>query len=193
MIETMNLVEMHCVYFPGEVLSVVIWQIDWPTSLPTSEESFVKSVLREKKTALEELMLKRPILQFSKGVSASLDEQLAKEARRAASSEKQRIAEEVASLLRVSVNIDTTSSKSLEKTVAALRAGAAIAEVPVYFCFLIAGSKSGLAAAEQIRMPRVVLRSSYTSRAEFPTANAIMDGFGGADLTISKLCQKRWS
>ncbi|KAL1181447.1 hypothetical protein V6Z11_A02G049900 [Gossypium hirsutum] len=33
--------------------------IGWPTSLPTSEnEPFVKSVLREKKNALEELMLK---------------------------------------------------------------------------------------------------------------------------------------
>ncbi|KAK8608224.1 hypothetical protein V6N13_023653 [Hibiscus sabdariffa] len=231
-------------------------RIGWPTSLPTSEkESFVKSVLREKKNALEELMLKslplrpgvedfiddacnkgipvvvltsysksgdkiaRSIVEklgderlskvkvvgneeveqslygqlvFGKGVSSSLDEQLAKEARKAASAEKQRIAKEVASMLKVSVNIDTTSSESLEKIVGALRAGAEIAEVPVYNCVLIAGSKSGLAAAEQIGMPRVVLRSSFTSRAEFPTANAIMDGFGGADLTISKLCQKRW-
>ncbi|KAL4290351.1 hypothetical protein GQ457_14G008030 [Hibiscus cannabinus] len=232
-------------------------RIGWPTSLPTSEkESFVKSVLREKKNALEELMLKslplrpgvedfiddacnkgipvvvltsysksgdkiaRSIVEklgderlskikvvgneeveqslygqlvFGKGVSSSLDEQLAKEVRKAASAEKQRIAKEVASMLKVSVNIDTTSSESLEKIVGALRAGAEIAEVPVYNCVLIAGSKSGLAAAEQIGMPRVVLRSSFTSRAEFPTANAIMDGFGGADLTISKLCQKRWS
>ncbi|KAK8524679.1 hypothetical protein V6N13_015690 [Hibiscus sabdariffa] len=232
-------------------------RIGWPTSLPTSEkDSFVRSVLREKKNALEELMLKslplrpgvedfiddacnkgipvtiltsysksgdkiaRSIVEklgeerlskikvvgndevekslygqlvFGKGVSSSLDEQLAKEARKAASAEKQRIAEEVASLLKVSVNIDTTSSESLEKIVVALRAGAEIAEVPVYNCVLIAGSKSGLAAAEQIGMPRVVLRSSYTSRAEFPTANAVMDGFGGADLTISKLCQKLWS
>ncbi|KAL4387883.1 hypothetical protein GQ457_09G004340 [Hibiscus cannabinus] len=256
-------------------------RIGWPTSLPTSEkDSFVRNVLREKKNALEELMLKslplRPGVEdfiddacnkgipvtiltsysksgdkllelkllcllhgrllmfpfsaciikiklknssiveklgeerlskikvvgneevekslygqlvFGKGVSSSLDEQLAKEARKAASAEKQRIAEEVASLLKVSVNIDTTSSESLEKIVVALRAGAEIAEVPVYNCALIAGSKSGLAAAEQIGMPCVVLRSSYTSRAEFPTANAVMDGFGGADLTISKLCQ----
>ncbi|KAK8664520.1 hypothetical protein V6N13_084306 [Hibiscus sabdariffa] len=232
-------------------------RIGWPTSLPTSEkDSFVRNVLREKKNALEELMLKslplrpgvedfiddacnkgipvtiltsysksgdkiaRSIVEklgeerlskikvvgneevekslygqlvFGKGVSSSLDEQLAKEARKAASVEKQRIAEEVASLLKVSVNIDTTSSESLEKIVVALRAGAEIAEVPVYNCALIAGSKSGLAAAEQIGMPCVVLRSSYTSRAEFPTANAVMDGFGGADLTISKLCQKLWS
>ncbi|MBA0695562.1 hypothetical protein Goari_002181, partial [Gossypium aridum] len=140
-------------------------------------------------------------LVFGKGMSSSLDEQLAKEARKAgfalaslpASAEKQRIAEEVASLLKVSVNIDTSSSEGLEKIVASLRAGAEIAEVPVYNCILVAGSKSGLAAAEQIGMPRVALRSSFTSRAEFPTANAIMDGFGGADLTISKLCQKRWS
>ncbi|TYI04935.1 hypothetical protein ES332_A10G053700v1 [Gossypium tomentosum] len=232
-------------------------RIGWPTSLPTSEkEPFVKSVLQEKKNALEELMLKslplrpgvedfiddacnkgipviiltaygrsgektaRSIVEklgderlskikvvgneevekslygqlvFGKGMSSSLDEQLAKEARKAASAEKQRIAEEVASLLKVSVNIDTSSSERLEKIVASLRAGAEIAEVPVCNCILVAGSKSGLAAAEQIGMPRVALRSSFTSRAEFPTANAIMDGFGGPDLTISKLCQKRWS
>ncbi|KAE8722928.1 Haloacid dehalogenase-like hydrolase (HAD) superfamily protein isoform 2 [Hibiscus syriacus] len=232
-------------------------RIGWPTSLPTSEkDSFVRSVLREKKSALEGLMLKSLPLQpgaeefiddacnkgipvivltsyskngdkiarsiveklgderltkikivgneevekslygqlvFGKGVSASLDEQLAKEARKAALAEKQRIAKEVASMLKVSVNIDTTSSESLEKIVVALRAGAEIAEVPVCNCVLIAGSQPGLDAAEQIGMPRVVLRSSFTSRAEFPTANAIMDGFGGPDLTISKLCQKRWS
>ncbi|XVF27209.1 hypothetical protein REPUB_Repub14bG0087400 [Reevesia pubescens] len=232
-------------------------RIGWPTSLPTSEkEPFVKSVLREKKNALDELMLKslplrpgvedfiddacnkgipviiltsysksgdkiaRSIVEklgheqlskikvvgneevekslygqlvFGKGMSSSLDEQLAKEARKAASAEKQRIAKEVASILKVSVNIDTSSSESLEKIVAALRAGAEIAGIPVYNCILIAGSKSGVAGAEQIGMPRVVLRSSFTSRAEFPSANAVMDGFGGADLTISKLCQKRWS
>lgn len=35
---------------------------------------------------------------------------------------------------------------------------------------------------------------SLTSRAEFPLADATMDGFGGADLTISKLrnlCKKQ--
>lgn len=48
---------------------------------------------------------------------------------------------------------------SLEKIVAALRAGAEIAGIPVYKCILIAGSKSGVAGAEQIGMPRVVLRS----------------------------------
>ncbi|WRX27499.1 hypothetical protein QQP08_019986 [Theobroma cacao] len=132
-------------------------------------------------------------LVFGKAMTSSLDEQLAKEARKAASAEKQRIAKEVASILKVSVDIDTSSSESLEKIVAALRAGAEIAGIPVYKCILIAGSKSGVAGAEQIGMPRVVLRSSFTSRAEFPSANAIMDGFGGADLTISKLCQKRWS
>ncbi|XVE86459.1 hypothetical protein DITRI_Ditri18aG0035800 [Diplodiscus trichospermus] len=54
----------------------------------------------------------------------------------------------------------------------------------------LAGSRPGVAGAEQIGMPRVVLQSSFTSRAEFPSANAIMEGFGGADLTISKLCDK---
>ncbi|XP_022715427.1 CBBY-like protein isoform X2 [Durio zibethinus] len=150
-------------------------RIGWPTSLPTSEqEPFVKNVLREKKNALDELMLKslplrpgvedfiddacnkgipvivltsysksgdkiaRSIVEklgperlskievvgneevdksfygqlvFGKGMSSSLDEQLAKEARKGASAEKQRIAKEVASMLKVSVNIDTSSSE----------------------------------------------------------------------------------
>jgi len=34
---------------------------------------------------------------------------------------------------------------------------------------------------------------SLTSRAEFPSAKAVMDGFGGADLTISKLIGRKWS
>ncbi|KAM1244891.1 hypothetical protein ACFX2I_036157 [Malus domestica] len=42
-------------------------------------------------------------------------------------------------------------------------------------------------------MSCVVLRSSLTARGEFPSANAIMDGFGGADLTIPKLRNKRRS
>jgi len=40
----------------------------------------------------------------------------------------------------------------------------------------------------------VIISCSLTSRAEFPLALATMDGFGGADLTISKLrglCQKK--
>ncbi|PPR95282.1 hypothetical protein GOBAR_AA25387 [Gossypium barbadense] len=46
-------------YQPCGLKSSILWQIGWPTSLPTSEnEPFVKSVLREKKNALEELMLK---------------------------------------------------------------------------------------------------------------------------------------
>lgn len=45
--------------------------------------------------------------------------------------------------------------------VAALRAGAEYAEVPVEKCLLVAGSLSGVSAAEQIGMPCVVLRSRY--------------------------------
>ncbi|GKV44275.1 hypothetical protein SLEP1_g51471 [Rubroshorea leprosula] len=232
-------------------------RIGWPTSLPTSEKgAFVKSVLREKKNALEELMstslplrpgavdfiddaynkgitvviltsysksgdkVARSIVEkfgherlskvkiigneeversfygqlvLGKAMSSDLDEQLAKEAREAASAEKQKIAKEVASMLKLSVDLDTTSAESLQKIVATLRAGAEFAGVPVYNCVLIAGSRSGVSGAEQIGMPCVVLRSSFTSRGEFPSANAVMDGFGGADLTISKLLKRRWS
>ncbi|XP_058197057.1 uncharacterized protein LOC131313022 isoform X3 [Rhododendron vialii] len=227
-------------------------RIGWPSSLPTSEkETFMKSVLREKKKALDDLVLSKSLplrpgvedfiddacdegipvviltaysrssdkisrsiveklgehriskikmvgndeveqsfygqLVLGKGVSSSLDEQLAKEARKAASAEKQRIAEDVASMLKLSVDIDTSSPESLKKIVAAQRAGAEFAGVPVYNCVLVSGSQSGIAGAEHIGMPCIVLRSSLTSRAEFPSARAIMDGFGGADLTVSRL------
>ncbi|GJN35589.1 hypothetical protein PR202_gb24380 [Eleusine coracana subsp. coracana] len=47
-------------------------------------------------------------LVLGKGVASSLDEQLVKEAQKAASAEKQRIAEEVASILKLSVDIKTS-------------------------------------------------------------------------------------
>lgn len=130
---------------------------------------------------------------LGKGISSGVDEQLATEARKAVSAQKQKIAEEVASVLKLSVDIDTSSPESLEKIVAALRAGAEYAEKPVRNCILIAGSQSGVDGAQLIGMPCVVMRSSLTSRAEFPSAKAVMDGFGGADLTISKLRHNQWS
>ncbi|KAJ4702569.1 Haloacid dehalogenase-like hydrolase domain-containing protein [Melia azedarach] len=132
-------------------------------------------------------------LVLGKGLPYGVDEQLAKEARKAVSAQKHRIAEEVASMLKLSVDMDTSSPESLDKIVATLRAGAEYAEIPFSNCILIAGSQSGVAGAQRIGMPCVVMRSSLTSRAEFPSANAIMDGFGGADLTVSKLQQKQWS
>ncbi|KAL1320559.1 hypothetical protein HN51_065237 [Arachis hypogaea] len=129
-----------------------------------------------------------------KVISSGVDEELAKEAKRAVSAEKQRLAKEVASMLKLSVEIDTTLSESIDKIVAALRAGAEYARLPVCNCVLVAGSQTGVAGANRVGMPCVVLRSSLTSRAEFPLANATMDGFGGPDLTISKLrniCKKK--
>ncbi|XP_050145083.1 CBBY-like protein [Malus sylvestris] len=70
-------------------------------------------------------------------LSSGVDEQLAKEAIKAVSSEKQRIAEEVASMLKLSVDIDTRLSESSEKIIAALRAGAEVAGLPVCDCVLI--------------------------------------------------------
>ncbi|KAG7964011.1 hypothetical protein I3843_09G146900 [Carya illinoinensis] len=240
------------------MLNVYFNRIGWPTSLPTNEKgSFIKSVLQEKKTALDDFVMSKNLplrpgvedfiddaynegipvviltaysrsgdkvagsiieklghervskvkilgnkevkqslygqLVTNKGLYWGVDEELAQEAIKAALAEKQKIAKDVASILKLSVEIDTSSSESLEKTVAALRAGAEYAEVPFKNCVLIAGSQLGVSGADQIGMPCIVLRSSLTSRAEFPSAKAIMDGFGGADLTVSKLCQKRWS
>ncbi|XP_068324553.1 CBBY-like protein [Pyrus communis] len=127
------------------------------------------------------------------GFSSRMDEQQAKEAIKAVSADKQRIAKEVALMLKLTLDINTCRSESLEKIILALRAGAEVAGLPVCDCVLISGSQYGVAGAERVGMPCVVLRSSLTARAEFPWANGIMDGFGGADLTIPKLLNKRWS
>ncbi|KAM3253550.1 hypothetical protein ACQJBY_047561 [Aegilops geniculata] len=131
-------------------------------------------------------------LVLGEGVASSLDEQLSKEVQKAASAEKQRIAEEVASLLKLSVDINT-ASKSSEKIIATLRAGAEYVGCDVQNCILVAGSQPSVIAAERIGMPCIVVRSSLTARAEFHSAKAVMDGFGDTDLTVSKLLSKRWS
>lgn len=130
---------------------------------------------------------------LGKGVSSSLDEQLAKEARKAVSMEKQRVAEEVASILKLTVDIDTSSTESTDLIVATLRAAAECVGLTVQDCVLIAGSQSAVLGAEKIGMPSVVIRGGSTARAEFHSAKAVMDGFGGADLTISKLLNKRFT
>ncbi|XP_068324551.1 CBBY-like protein [Pyrus communis] len=126
-------------------------------------------------------------------LSSGMDGQLSKEAIKAVSAEKERIFKELALLLKLILDIDTRPPESLEKIIVALQAGAEVAGLPVCDCVLIAGSQSGVAGAERVGMPCVVLRSSLTARAEFPSANAIMDGFGGAELTIPKLRNKRRS
>ncbi|XP_078178254.1 haloacid dehalogenase-like hydrolase (HAD) superfamily protein isoform X1 [Carex rostrata] len=238
-----------------KMLTLFFNRIGWPTSLPTNEkDSFVKSVLRQKKKALEEYVsssdlplrpgvesfiddaLKEGIhvvmlttygrngektarslieklgqdrvskvkivgkkeveesfygqLILGKGLSSSLDEKLLKEATKAAFMEKKRIAEEVASILKLSVDISTPPSEGFEMVVATLRAGAELADLPVKNCVLISGSQTGVLAAERVAMPCVVIRNSLTARAEFHSAKVVMDGFGGADLTISKVRSK---
>ncbi|KAL6544966.1 hypothetical protein OROMI_023828 [Orobanche minor] len=232
-------------------------RIGWPTSVATSEKgTFMKKVLREKKNALDDLVMSRAFLLrpgveefidnaceegirvviltaygtsggekvarsiveklgtermsktkiigddevkqsfygqlvFGEGSSSDLDEQLANEGvSKTASVERQRISEEVASVLKLKLEPNNNSSECLQNIVAALRAGEEYAQVPIYNCVLVAGSQSGVAAAERISMPCVVLRSSSTARADFPSAVAVMDGFGGADLTISTLRRK---
>lgn len=129
-------------------------------------------------------------LVLGKGATSGLDEQLVREAQKAASAEKQRIAEKVASILKLSVDI--TASESSDKVIAALRAGSEYVGCDVQNCILVAGSQSGVLAAERIGMPCIVVRSSFTARAEFHSAKAVMDGFGDTDLTVSKLLSKKW-
>lgn len=128
-------------------------------------------------------------LVLGKGVSASLDEHLANEAAKAVAAEKQRLAKEVASMLTLSVEVDTNSSEMSKKVIASLRAGMEYAGMPVQSCILLAGSHTGVLAAERIGMPCIVVRSSSTSRAEFPSARAVVDGYGAGDMTISRLCR----
>jgi hypothetical protein len=72
---------------------------------------------------------------------------------------KQQIAEEVASILKVRVEIDTNFSQISRKTIAVLRAAAEIAGLGVDRCILLAGSLTGVQAASRIDMPCVVVRS----------------------------------
>ncbi|KAI4338722.1 hypothetical protein MLD38_023746 [Melastoma candidum] len=234
-------------------------RIGWPSSLPTSEKSaFIKSVLEEKKNAMDEFMMSedlpfRPGVQkfiddacekgipvvmvtayskcgekvaryiierlgekrtskikivgwkeveqslygrlvLGKGMLSGPDEQLSKEVRKAVSAEKQRIAEEIASLLKLRVELNTNSPESSDKIVTTLRAAAEFAEAPVRNCILIAGSLPGVRGCERVGMPCIVVRNSFTARAEIPSTSAIvMDGFGEPDLTISRLQLRKWS
>lgn len=132
-------------------------------------------------------------LVLGKGASAGLDELLSNEAAKAVAAEKQRVAKEVASMLKLSVEVDTNSSKMSKEVIASLRAGAEYAGMPVQSCILLAGSQTGVLAAERIGMPCIVMRSSSTSRAEFPSARAVVEGFGAGDLTISRLLRMQSS
>ncbi|XP_073129662.1 CBBY-like protein isoform X2 [Henckelia pumila] len=224
-------------------------RIGWPTSVATNEkETFMKNVLREKKNALDGLVMSKAFtlrpgakefiddafnegvhviimtaysihgekvarsiveklgadriskiqtigveeveqslygqLVFGKGVSSSLDEQIAKEVYKAASAERQRIAEEFASMLKLKVELNTSSSESFQNVIVALRAGAEYAEVPVEKCLLIAGSLSGVSAAERIGMPCVVLRSRYYETIRRQELNFLQQWLSQMDLVV---------
>lgn len=93
-------------------------------------------------------------------------------------------------MLKLRVNINTSIAESVRDLVAALRAGAEIADVPICNCVLVAGSQRAVIAAEIIGMPCIFVRSRLTSRAEFPSAVSVVDGFGNVGLTVSKLRSK---
>ncbi|KAL9258110.1 CBBY-like protein [Drosera capensis] len=145
---------------------------------------------------------------------SGLGEELAAEASKAVALEKLRVAEEVASILKLRVDLDAASAErilcvtdnscvmflpysfafdagiSMQKIITTLRAGAEYAGVPARSCALVAGTHTAVAAADRIGMPCIVLQSSLTSTATFPSAKAVMDGFGDADLTVSRLRRK---
>lgn len=121
------------------------------------------------------------------GSAMGLDEELAVEAAKAVAAEKQRMAEEVASMLKLSVEIDTSFVKISRKVIAALRAGSEVSGVAVQNCILLAGGHTGVQAAQRIGMPCVAVRSSLTARAEFPAARAVLEGFGAGSLTLARL------
>jgi beta-phosphoglucomutase-like phosphatase (HAD superfamily) len=96
-------------------------------------------------------------------------------------------------MLKLSVEVDTNFSEMSKKVIASLRAGVEYTGMPVQSCILVAGGQTGVLAAERIGMPCIVIRSSSTSRAEFPSARAVVEGFGAGDLTISRLCRMQSS
>ncbi|XP_034698899.1 CBBY-like protein isoform X3 [Vitis riparia] len=149
-------------------------KIGWPTSVPTSEQkTFMQNVLREKKNALDDLLVSKG-LPLRPGVEDFIDDAYN---------------EGIPLLVLTPCCESEDKVRSLPKTIAALHAGSEYAGVPVNNCVLITGSQSGVAGAERVGMPYVVLHSR-ASQAEFPSASAVLDGFGGADLTISKLRKK---
>ncbi|KNA18002.1 hypothetical protein SOVF_074770, partial [Spinacia oleracea] len=210
------------------MLALYFNRIGWPTSLPTSEkDSFMKSVLEEKKKALAEFvsskntplrpgiekfiddacdegicvviliasskfgeetareiveklgverMLKVKVvgkkeieeslygqLILGLGKFSGLDEELANAASKAIAAEKKRIAEEVASMLKLRVDINTGTPERLREIVAALRAAAENAVAPISNCVLVAGSQPLIAAAETAGLPCIVLRNRVGS------------------------------
>lgn len=237
------------------MLDLFFNRIGWPTSLPTTEkETFKKSVLREKKKAMDDFILSKdcslrpgverfiddalnhgiPVailaassvrgeevarstieklgierisklkiigneeikesmysqLVCGQATFSGLDEELAKEANKAVAAEKKKIAKEVASVLKLHVDINSGTAESLQEVIAALRAAAECTEVPLHKCVLVAGSISVVGAAERIGMPCIVVRNRLTYGAEFPSAKAVYDGFGDVDLTMPKLRRK---
>lgn len=121
------------------------------------------------------------------GAYAGVEEALAAQVNTAVAAEKQKVAKEVASMLRVSVELDTGSTEGTKRAVAALRAAAEMLGVPSPSCVLLAGSHAGSQAAISAGMVCIVLRSSITMRAEFPQARAVMDSFGPGALTLARL------
>ncbi|CAN6543082.1 unnamed protein product [Malus baccata var. baccata] len=88
-----------------------------------------------------------------------VDKQLAKEAIKVVFAEKQRIAEEVASMLQLSVDIDTSPPESLEKIIAAFRVGGEVAGL--HFSCLNESRNS--IDCSQDGMIRVVVLVAYTT------------------------------
>lgn len=121
------------------------------------------------------------------GATSGLEEALANQIAEAVATEKQRLAEEVAKQLKVTVELDTGSGRLLRRGVAALRAAAELVGVEAQRCVVLAGSHSALQAAQTGAFPCVVMRSSITARAEFPQARAAMEGFGAGALTVARL------
>lgn len=80
------------------------------------------------------------------GKLSGVNEDLANEASKAVAAEKKRIANEVASLLKLRVDLNTGTPESLREIVAALRAAAEHAETPICNCVLVAGSQPAIAA-----------------------------------------------
>ncbi|XP_059069887.1 CBBY-like protein isoform X6 [Cryptomeria japonica] len=142
-------------------------RIGWPTSYPTNEkESFLKNLLREKimldpaaYRCGQELRSLWMMHLRNKYRSLYYLHTVGMEKKLLVAGEKQRVAEEVASMLNLSVEIDTTPDEMLKKIIASLRAGAEYTDIPLQNCILLSGCQAGVCAAQRIGMPCIVIRS----------------------------------
>lgn len=117
--------------------------------------------------------------------AGGVEDALAAQVAHSVMAEKQRLAQQVAQMLQIAVDLDTPSESSFG--VAAFRTAAELLHSPPSSCVVLAGAQATVQLAARAAMTVCVLRSSMTSGAEFPGARAVFDGLGAGALTLPRL------